>query len=96
MAAGFGLEGEVRRRCERRAVPERDPHVEHLEIAAFDHEAKPLEAGVPRGPQDVVVRLQIHLTGAEVNPFLLNAGRHHQAQQDGCERPQVRANHGRS
>src|SRR5689334_7464171 len=96
VAAGFGLEGEVGYRCERRAVPERDPHVEHLEIAAFDYEANALEAGVPRGPEDVVVRLQIHLTGTEVNPLLLNAGRQNQAEQDGCKRPQVRARHGRS
>src|SRR5690349_23480623 len=63
VAAGFGLERKVVRRYERRAVPERDPHVEHLEVTAFDREANAPEPGVSRGPEDVMVHAKTHLAG---------------------------------
>lgn len=74
-AVGLALEREPPSRRERRPVAESEPHVEHLQVAAFDHEADVLEPIFPRCPEDVVVRAEVHLSRTQMDPFPLQLAR---------------------
>src|SRR3989442_7234685 len=74
-AARTPLEIESRSGGEHLAVPEGQPNVEHLEIAALHDDSDALEAALARGPHDIVVRAEVHLPLAEVSPSLLDGGR---------------------
>src|SRR6266511_3183892 len=73
-AARIAFEKELRDGRKRLAVAEREPHVEHLQVAALDHEADVLEPAVPRGPEDVVFHTGVHTPRPKVHPVSLEGG----------------------